>query len=69
MDDERYIIGHPAYEEDPILCPHCDGSGITESTYIEDEANEIIIEHDPCQTCKGTGIVPDAERDWDVDPC
>lgn len=68
MDDERYIIGHPAYEDEPILCSYCDGSGITETTYADEETNEIITEQDPCNNCKGSGIEPDAERDWDEDP-
>ena len=68
MDDDRYIPWHPAYEDDPILCPHCDGTGYTESTFADEETNEIIIEHDPCNVCKGSGIEPDAERDWDEDP-
>jgi DnaJ-class molecular chaperone len=68
MDDDRYILNHPAYEDEPILCPDCDGTGIAESTFVDEETDAIIIEHDPCDTCKGTGIEPDAERDWDVDP-
>jgi len=68
MDDDRYIPWHPAYEDEPILCSYCDGTGITESTFADEETNEIIIEHDSCTACKGTGIEPDAERDWDEDP-
>ncbi len=67
MDDEMYIIGHPAYEDETILCTDCDGLGYTESTYIDEETDEIIIENNPCDTCKETGIEPNAERDWDED--
>ena len=68
MDDDRYIPWHPAYEDDTVLCPDCDGLGYTDSTYADEETNEIITEQDPCTACGGTGIEPDAERDWDVDP-
>lgn len=67
MDDEMYIIGHPAYQDEPVLCLDCDGLGYTESTYIYEETDEIIIENTPCCTCGGTGIMPDDERDWDED--
>ena len=60
MEDDHYIPWHPAYEDEPILCSYCDGSGITESTFADEETNEIINE---------PGVYKDVPVSEDNTPC
>lgn len=43
--------------EDKILCPQCNGSGMGDVWYHQDENGDYEIEHIKCERCDGFGFV------------
>lgn len=42
---------------DKILCPQCNGSGIGDVRYHQDEKGDYEVEHIKCEACDGFGFV------------